>query len=429
MSQLEDMIRTAISDTAGRVNQQDLRSLRLAPPPGRRRVVAGRARGNWLAPVLAGVAVFAIVVAYAVLTSLPRSHRPGGSTHPVAIGNVPAYYLAATGRIDPPYSFVPRSAGIYATATGARLARLVLPGGRSYVAAASAAADDRTFLYAVVNDSLRLTNPLFYIARFDPATRKLTEHAIGAPLPSPADLDGVALSPDATKVAYAYRWGTFRKYFGISVYDLKTRAIHTWTYFERSGNTEGFGNLQGYPLTLSWASDGVTLAFNWFGLVPGHDGMQLVDSGLRLIDTASPGIKLLADSRVAVRYELTELKIGLGRAYIPATAAGYLSGVAVLTPNGRTVTAGLRPLGTVRSGELASFSAASGKVERLWDRRSMVAYDQPGGSMQVLWTSSDGRKLVVMNPPGHPGRLGILDGRRVVLLPRPAKIVLPIAAW
>jgi hypothetical protein len=48
---------------------------------------------------------------------------------------------------------------------------------------------------------------------------------------------------------------------------------------------------------------------------------------------------------------------------------------------------------------------------------------------QVLWASSDGRTLIVLNPPGHPGRIAVIRGRQLTLLGQPLKVVFPLAAW
>lgn len=47
----------------------------------------------------------------------------------------------------------------------------------------------------------------------------------------------------------------------------------------------------------------------------------------------------------------------------------------------------------------------------------------------MLWSSPAGSVLVVYAPAGHSNRIGVLTGGRLTLLPRPALLSLPAAAW
>ena len=160
--------------------------------------------------------------------------------------------------------------------------------------------------------------------------------------------------------------------------------------------------------SLSWASDGRTLAFLYWG-DPGA-------GGVRLLDTAAPGRDLLASSRVAVPQ--------------PPGAAGaaYLI-QARLTPDGQAVIANryqpgrrFSRAGRKFSQQLLEFSARTGKVTRVLSSLT----HQWGDDEQVHWMSPDGRVLLVTDAvaPRHQSRApyadvdaGLLDGGRYTPLP------------
>ena len=379
---------------------------------------AGPPRRTWIAPGIAGVAVLAVACTVAASSPPPAA----------ASRTVPEYYIAGSGFISPPYTYLPQDLGIYQTASARLVARLKVPANHPDVVGVSVAASDRTFLYAVDG---RSPGASLYLARLNPSTGKVSYQQVPAALPAHTQLQGVALSPDGKRVAFVAAVGIFSERYQLTVIDVGSGASRTWTASRHAGRSDTFANLNGYPLSVSWADDNVTVAFNWFALRPGRGFNVLVGSGLRLLDTAaSSGGSLIRDSRVAVRYVLKEIKVKpRGRSYIPATAAGYLSGVALLEPGGRSVVAGIRPFPDGADGEFAAFSATSGHLTSITDRRPARTWDLPKATLQVLWTSSDGKTLIVLDPPGHPGKIAILRDGRLTVLPKPARAILPVAAW
>jgi hypothetical protein len=172
MTDLDEKVRSLLTVAAENITPESVPPLRLPEPvfwlpSGRRRNIRAY---RWLAPVAAGAAVLAIVVAASVVAARPYAHQP--ATPAIVPGEVPAYYLAmtATSSKNPLHS--PQFAGIYSTSTGKLVARITPPAARGRtgsVIGVSAAADDRTFLLTVaVQFSAHRTGIQFYLAKFDP---------------------------------------------------------------------------------------------------------------------------------------------------------------------------------------------------------------------------------------------------------------------
>ena len=402
MTAIETRLRAALRDLGEEVPPSGVPPLALPATQG------GRARRlRWLAPLAAAAAVLAVVAALAVTAGLSRGTRPVTGRS----GRVPPFYIAVTGT-RPPYAAHPFVAGIYATADGALLARIPAPGAGTTVAKVSAAADDRTFAIAV-EAAGPVSQPAvrFYLVRFDAVTDSVRITALAqAGVPAGAPFDGFALSPDGRKLAVAFEVGQFGE--KLQVLTIATGQVRTWTsaHGHVAGDTAD-------PWSLSWSADSRTLAINWYGVSGTSTGL-LPGSGLRLLDTAGPGSDLVANSRLALRM--------FTKNGSQATSAGYLSDIAMLTPDGQTIVAAISAFSGPKAG-FAYFSATTGQLEQIADFRA--ARRGLGGPMDVLWASPSGGVLVVYAPPGHPNRIGILRGGRLRLLPQSVKIEFPAAAW
>lgn len=386
MNGVEDKLRAAILATAEELRPADVPPISLdarsldAPARGRRaaaRRSGGRPR-RWLragAPLAAAAAVLAVVAVTATVNSggrpAPAAGRHIAAGWAAALPGVPQYYVALSPGNEA--LFTGQVAVVRSTATGKVLATVRPP--RPYRASwrfkyVAAAGDDRTFVLTLqeFDQGFPLPNSptILYLLRLHPA--RGTVSLSRAPLPKipyrfyPA---GIALSPDASRLAVASDYGTLAT---IDVFTLATGAMRRWTWRE-GGNIEA-AVLGGVP--LSWAQDGRTLAFarNFGGARPPE---------LRLLDTAAPGHSLRASTLIS-RF----------------TGTGYYStpfGDMTLTPDGTTFVAfSVSHSATVLS--LEEFSARTGKLAAvLWSQRYPPRVLGAGLPL-VNWVSPSGSTVI-----------------------------------
>ena len=401
MNAIGQRLRAAMRETAGEITPDGIPPLRLPPgQPGRpgRAWAGGVPRWRWLAPLGAAVAVVAVVAAALALAGGPPRSGPRPAVTPGSVpsysGSVPPYYVAldVTGNGDCcrpglPYSPV-TEAVVRATGTGAVLATITPPRPYGAFIGVTGVADDRTFVLAAV----QLT-PLPYtqappaglfLLRIDPASPVPGARARLTPLPitvrpPDAGVSGLALSPDATKLAIAEVYPIAAPP-AIHVITLATGAGRVWAA-TTGGPTFGPGTT-GEP--LSWAQDERTLAFVSAG------------TQVRLLDTAAAGSSLLASSRLVVSAPEGDL-------------SPYWQQV-LITPDGQTIIAVIEIVAEGKNGhvssvrqELVTFSARTGKVLRVLNRIPVY-----GNYEQVLWASPTGQVLIVSGtqPGTTVGSLG-----------------------
>jgi hypothetical protein len=417
MSTTEERLHAAITRTAAEIAPGTLPPLTL-PAQGRPALPLRRSRGTrrpgWrrvAAPLAAAASVVAVVTILLALTSSDGSRGPapvtGGLTGQAALASVPPYYVTLTGSTSDLNAHF--HAAVRATATGKTLATVSPPRPYQVFTWVSGAADDRTFVLAaqrwtkganVLRDATK-----FFLLRADPAkgTARLTALPISEKFGD--GVIGMALSPDASKLALVlntpHAQQTSRK---IQVLSLATGAQHTWTWT----GAGWVGSQDSSSQPLSWAADSRTLAFQQW------TGNKL---GVRLLDTAAAGHSLRS-ARLAVS--------------IPSSNNDDSN--SLLTPDGTKIIYApvvfLPPLYSVIHEKLrfAEYSAGSGKLVRTLDpwwfdfRSGYIPYQQ------VLWTSTDGRTLIVVSPPGSspaghwvrhsvPMVIGVLSGNHFTPLP------------
>lgn len=173
---------------------------------------------------------------------------------------------------------------------------------------------------------------------------------------------------------------------------------------------------------MTWGADETTLAFNWY--IAQNPGNPRLDptQGLRLLDTAAPGSRLVADSRLAV-------PVSSLTGSTPGVKGIVVNNNLMLTPDCTTVAGAIRSPHFNRQIHFgfAEYSAATGHLTRKLDWGP--AGNVQDGNTYVLWTNGTGSTLVVYEPPGHATRIAILrDGQLTLLprLPRFAKVLLPV---
>jgi len=376
---LEDRVRDAVRAKAAEVPPDAVPPLRL--PARRRRLLplahggserkqAPAARG-WAVPAAAGIAVVAIL---AVLFAVAGAVHRGRSAGPSGLAALPRYYVSLTFTGNgqccrPGQLFTPTTrAVVRATASGKAVAAVDPPRPYGTFVGVTGAADDRTFILAAQKlayfplDTVPATR--FFVLRLDPSGghAQLTQLRIPAVPPGGAFTD-FSLSPDGTRLAIVSGTGN----------DLRLSVANLATGSQRTYRPSGIGTGSTSDLmqnSLSWGSDGRTLAFLYWGASGG--------GGVRLLDTAAPGSDLLANSRLAVGQSSS------------ATGMAYWI-QARLTPDGRAIIANRDRPGSNFSQQLVEFSARTGKVTRVISKITHLW----GDDEQVRWMSPDGRVLIV----------------------------------
>jgi hypothetical protein len=413
MSISQDEFRAALRDVADDIAPDTIPPLSL--PAG---VIRQPRQRRLLTSLAAAVAVIAVIAASVVLADQAPSPRPSAPAGFAGLRSVPRYYLAllptrVNGNIYPSADAVIRN-----TVTGATVAtvRPPKPFGRfSFVAAG---ANDRTCILAAqegpVGDQSN-TPARLYQARFEPASRSVSL----TPLPVPETprnrwLGGFALAPNGAALAIVLEYEGPRGEFEtqLRIYSLTDKSLISKVW-------QGHGFINGDALlgfdkpSISWGR-GRTLAFTW-----GDDDIPAND-GIWLLNAATAGGGLLADSRHAVRQR------------VPGGLYTFPSNAGLLTGSGKVIVDAVsrerldsRRHYTVLS-EFAEFSAATGRQLRvLW----------PSGAFNewVQWSNSSGSVLVVAAPVksgGERGQVafGVLSGNQFVPIPRAPAAVTPWGA-
>jgi hypothetical protein len=333
---VEEQLRAAGRAVSDQV--RDLPELDLRRAPAARRARARGLRrwpgaGRWLIPMAAAAAVVAVAATLVAVKSPPRTNPkfsmvpaasrsagPAATSAPVDPEALPRYFVALNGlETMPPYSPGQHSGPakplradsviVGETLTGERLATISPPAGRTFVGV-TGAADDRTF----VLDSVQLAEGLpgllqptqprtWYLLRIRPgATPVQTLTPLNFPLPNGADVNGIALSPDGTKLAVFYQVpGTgagfpYNGLFTLGIYSVATgEVLRSWTGDDRHHGSYGYGG-NGLPdpnANLTWTSDGQHLAFAYRNSADTNSSLYL-----REVNVAGPGGDLFANSPV-----------------------------------------------------------------------------------------------------------------------------------
>jgi hypothetical protein len=403
---VEDRVRTAARARADLVT--DIRPLELpaARPLRVPFAPAPRRWVSWLAPVAAA----AVVVALAV-TLVSIRHSVG--TPPVTVPVSPA--VAAIEKTVPEYYAEIMSSSSLIVAddrTGAVLATLGPPAGATF-AGVAAAADDRTFVLDT-QDPGDGTHT-WYLLRIAPGTSnptQLTRLPIPT-LPGPDEIDGLALSADASELAVFFQpYGSFTMQgqnkvlsggphgpFTLRTYSLATgKALRTWT--TPAGNEALSTTSTAFPdneVNLTWTADGRTLGFLFSPFNP--------PSYERTLNVTSAGDDLIADSRPVLAADVDEC-----------------DGV-MLTSDGKTTICGVRsyaPGGgcTAPKAEFTLYPVATGKLAGLLYRDqkscatttpSVIWARSAASAIGVLWI--DGPKKLISVTVGvlTPGKFTPLD--------------------
>jgi hypothetical protein len=396
---VEDRVRTAARARADLVT--DIRPLELpaARPLRVPFAPASRRWVSWLAPVAAAVVVVALAV-----TLVSIRHSVG--TPPVTVPVSPA--VAAIEKTVPEYYAEIMSSSSLIVAddrTGAVLATLGPPAGATF-AGVAAAADDRTFVLDTQDPSDGTHT--WYLLRIAPGTSnptQLTRLPIPT-LPGPDEIDGLALSADASELAVFFQpYGSFTMQgqnkvlsggphgpFTLRTYSLATgKALRTWT--TPAGRGEAISSTStAFPdneVNLTWTADGRTLGFLFSPFTtPTYE---------RTLNVTGAGTDLIADSRPVLALE---------------DALSDCQGGVMLTSDGGTTICGVNsyaPGGgcTAPKAEFALYPVSTGKLAGLLyrDQSSCATADA-----SVIWARSAASAIGVLAIEGPKKVLSVTVG-------------------
>jgi hypothetical protein len=447
MNTLEDRIRAATAQTAEEIAPGSIRPLSLQDqvPPGRRAragraAKGGRGSARWprvLIPIAAATSVIAVVAASLAITgnlsegrsAAARAHaaRPGtGRSEPgkapqilsaasrAALASVPGFYVAMT----PGYMGMNNRAQVRATATGAVLATVAAPAPYNTFSWVSGAADDRTFVLAAqewtpippgsagepIEQRDDASPTKFFALHLSSDGRVAHLSALPIPVqPGSVWIDGIALSPDGSKLAVAVNSTGANADINpaIAVYTVATGARKQWVWL----GSAVIGNQKPWGSPLSWAADGRTLAFQ----IGAIDGTIEV----RLLDTDAPGG--IMPSQLGVEWTDGGVTGANGVVTIRGSRtspANSLRGFnTLLTPDGTKIVC--RTTGTTVNG-ITEFDAATARV----------ASDTYPQATDVLWTNASGSTLIVSNA----STAGVLTGGHFTPLPDASNLSV-MSAW
>jgi hypothetical protein len=453
MNTTEDRLRRATRAAADTVAPGSAPPLHLPSRPDRRRGIPGRPRRyggrrgqpgvsrppgrgggwpGWATPLAAAAVAAAVVVASAAIGGIVRATQ-GAQGSQVSLSSAPPYYLAlipSTKNLNGPQHAVIRS-----TVTGATEATIRPPEPFNTFSQATGAADDRTFVLGAQSLPAGWTGPAggkppakFFVVHFSPAHGTFTMAAL--PIPEIGNtVQGIALSPDGTRLAITNDTDPTGAETQVRIYSLASGAVRVWQSPGTIGN--GGGDDQD---AMSWAADDKTLAFNWTPatkfMKKGEVCFTSVAGVLRLLNTATAGGGLLADSRLA---RPTSLPSGVGsdnqailtpdgtKIIIPVQQPGQTISAPCLKPVHPQVLprqAGESPASGFITFEFEVFSTATGKlVDAL--RPVHIRNGSPYPDLSLAWSNSSGSVLVVQAPTGNgrPAVLGVLSGDKFIPIP------------
>ena len=432
---VEDQLRAAGRAVSDQV--RDLPELDLRTEPAARRARARVFRrwagaGRWLIPMAAAATVVAVAVTLVAVRTPPpatqkatvnqsRSPGPAATAAPVDPEALPGYFVALDGfEAHGPFPGPGQSGPVKApkadsvivgeTLTGTRLTTIPAPKGSTF-AGVTGAADDRTF----VLDSVKLAPAAlsgmlwpfqprtWYLLRIRPgATPVQTLTTLHFPLPSGADVNGIALSPDGTKLAVLYQMPgntaggfPYDGLFTLGIYSVATGAVlRSWTGDDPHHGSYGYGS-DGLPdptANLTWTSDGQRLAFAYRNSRGASASLYL-----REVSLAGPGGNLFTGSTVTATIAVSPTT---GRSKIWCDSLG-------ITGDGHSAVCGATLDVLPKAGAWTGCAAPTDaveypglvKVSLAGDRSAQVLYEtEPqcagGGYASVLWSSPSGETVL-----------------------------------
>jgi hypothetical protein len=407
MTPAERAVRAATRAYGETVTEIPPLDLTAAARPGERHVRPRRGRRfpAWLAPVAAAVAVIALAISLVIVRNIPARPAP-------AAGGVPRYYAALIPQ--PPQGFQNKLV-VGDTLTGARLATLTPPRGKSF-SVVTAAADDRTFVVAAqpIYDGAadkQFPARTWYLLRIAPGT---SSQARLTRLPTLPDLKGayllaVALSGSGREIAVGFipNYATSPESpVQVRVYSVTTGNLErAWstsdqTVFGGPGRNAA-GN--GPPSTaLTWVDDDRALAFPTISAASDprtHE--DVMHESVRLLDMSAGGGDLIADSRVI--WSTQRESVPVTDQHGQLSCVNNLSIFPILTADGKTIVCAAfkspNPQGPIFApGPLTlawlAYSTSAPTVARTLAQVTVGAPSSTTPAIDLLWADSSGGTLI-----------------------------------
>jgi hypothetical protein len=293
---------------------------------------------------------------------------------------------------------------VRATMTGQHLASIRPPRPDNSFCDVSGSASGRMFVAVactvkttmVPKPTMTFTPHKLIGIRLSSSGRVVSQRAL--PIPVPANLESVSLSPDGSTLAEATAdlSGRLPRNPAIALYSTASgQLLHRWAW----PGTADISDRSYSAAVLSWTADGRTIAFP---LALGHRSAVQA----RLLDTTAPGSSLRQASRVAVNY---------GHVPVQVRTAGTLGNSdTLITPDGRLIVSGIvqasdRP-GTIGLA-IAEFparpGAQAGAARPVRTLDPVTAGGQAALYREVLWSNADGSVLIATG-------FGRLDSNSVI---------------
>jgi len=414
------------SVTASAVDQM-LVGPKIVPPTGpghgpSRSRLSGSLRRRWL--VLVAVAAVIVAIVTAVLATVDNPKPRADMTEPAySLGrSVPPYYVWITPG-NP--GNTPSEAMVRMTATGVLLGtvKAAAPGGT--IVAVTGAADDRTFVLDEqpfqsngINSGPAYYPRTFYLLRLKADGRPAAVTKLPISEPAFAEVSGLALSPDGTKLAMAITPDPDKP----NMTELKLLSVLTGKVLRTWHAHGSIGFNADDPEALSWTSDQQTLAFLW--AATGKSPRQ----GEWLLDLSKGGTNLLDDSRQVMSLGDTSSRQSQSELACQQDV--------IVTPNGSAVVCGAVVLADLaQNPRLAKtayleYSPSSGTVKRIlaqWTLRNAGWL-----ALDVLWSNTSGSVLIGEIPTTGNGEVGMITAGAFTPLPRlesPGVYVVDQGAW
>jgi len=410
-----DKVRAATRGAAAVITADTVPPLRLDESPGGRRPRPGyRTWPAWVAPLAAAAAIIIVAGGGVIASSLlaksgtPRPSASGTPARGASAGSytgVPPYYVAVANS---------SLTVVRATWTGATLARITT---RTPVAGVAGAADGRTFVLdeqrSIMGGSVTwVGQPTFYLLRLTASgtEESLTRLAVPA-IPNGTVVSGLALSPDGSKLAVDVNSDSWPKarLMEIMTYTLATGAFRSWTTSGVTNADAPFGftgsGVDGAQ-SISWTADS-TLAF-------GVENTSYV--GVRLLDTATGGTDLIADSRLAViERNFRDLGRSLRNAAPPYYFVSCITD-AMISMDGSAIVCGYSTsVGKTTTMGFAQYSTRTGKMNHVV---GLVHFEgkAPIG-ISLYWVNSTGKIAIGTSETTGGGRVGVMNGDKFTPLP------------
>jgi hypothetical protein len=341
-------------------------------PPGaparlRGRVPSPRRRwGSWLAPVAAAVAVVAVAIALVVVREMPGA-RPAPVASPgLPATGIPQYYLT----FDQPLGDETKPVGLLlgATLSGKTLVTLQPPRSLSFVGI-TGAADDRTFVADADRAPWAATGSqaqsrTWYLLRVTGASTRVRLAMTRLPVPTtPAGtcIEGIALSPDGTKLAVATepcRTNPVRKVTEVlRVYSVATgKVLRSWSSGQSPVIRNGGGGDGDAKATLAWVGNH---ALAYQGSV--QTGPHEYTSGLMELELSHPDGYILASSRLAIPLAHVSIPGPPTAPARPPFGCGLIGAPIVISGDGKSFVCGGSGASTAKLPD-----ASTAKLPRLW---------------------------------------------------------------